>query len=114
LIGQARALDLILTGRAVHSDEALAIGLVHRVVPDGESRQAAETLAASMARFPQQCLRHDRMSCYEQWGLPFDDAMRNEFRHGLKSLSSDEARAGAERFRKGEGKHGRFADDPAV
>jgi len=114
LIGHSRALDLILTGRAVASDEALAIGLVNRVVPDGESRQAAEALAATIARFPQQCMRHDRMSCYEQWGLPFDEAMRNEFRHGLESLASGEARAGAERFRKGEGKHGRFVGDPAV
>jgi enoyl-CoA hydratase len=114
LIGHGRALDLILTGRAVHADEALAIGLVSRVVPDGESREAAEAMAALVSRFPQQCLRHDRLSCYEQWGLPFDEAMRNEFRHGLESLSSGEARAGAERFRKGEGKHGTFAGDPAV
>jgi len=113
LIGHARALDLILTGRAVRADEALAIGLVNRVVPDGESRQAAEALASSIARFPQQCLRHDRLSCYEQWGMSLDEAMRSEFRHGLESLSSGEARAGAERFRKGEGKHGSFADDLA-
>jgi enoyl-CoA hydratase len=111
LIGHSRALDLILTGRAVQADEALAIGLVNRVVPDGESRKAAEAIAASIARFPPQCLRHDRISCYEQWGLPLDEAMRNEFRHGLASVASGEAHAGAERFRKGQGKHGSFGDD---
>ncbi len=106
LVGHSRALDMILTGRAVHADEALAIGLVNRVVPDGESRRAAEAMAASIAAFPQQCMRNDRLSCYEQWGLPLDEAMRNEFRHGLASLASGEARAGAERFREGEGRHG--------
>lgn len=114
LIGHGRALDLVLTGRAVHADEALAMGLVDRVVPDGDSRGAAEALAASLSRFPQQCLRHDRLSCYEQWGMALDEAMRNEFRHGQESLASGDAHAGAERFRKGEGKHGSFADDPAV
>lgn len=109
LIGHGRALDLILTGRAVPADEALAMGLVNRVVPDGTSRQAAEELAATLARFPQQCLRHDRLSNYEQWGQNMDAAMQNEFRHGLASLASGEGRAGAERFRSGEGKHGEFA-----
>ena len=113
LIGQARALDLILTGRPVHADEALAIGLVNRIVPDGEARHAAEALAASIARFPQQCLRNDRLSCYEQWDFSLDEAMRNEFRRGLASLASGEAREGAERFRTGEGRHGEFGDDLA-
>jgi enoyl-CoA hydratase len=110
LIGHSRAMDMILTGRAVPADEALAIGLVNRVVPDGEARRAAEAMAASLAAFPQQCLRHDRLSCLEQWGLPLEGALGNEFRHGLASLASGEARAGAERFRKGEGKHGSFRD----
>ena len=108
VIGHGRALDLILTGRAVGADEALAMGLVNRVVPDGMARAAAETLAATIARFPQQCLRNDRLSCHEQWGLPIDEALLNEFRHGLASLASDEARAGAESFRAGKGKHGSF------
>jgi enoyl-CoA hydratase len=111
LIGHSRALDMILTGRAVPAGEALAMGLANRVVPDGTARQAAEALAASIARFPQQCLRHDRLSCHEQWGLPLDQAMENEFRHGLASLASGEARSGADRFRRGEGKHGAFAED---
>ena len=108
LIGHGRALDLILTGRAVGADEALAMGLVNRVVADGTAKAAAEELAATIARFPRQCLRHDRLSCHEQWGLPVDEALRNEFRHGLASLASDDARAGAASFRDGKGKHGTF------
>jgi enoyl-CoA hydratase len=108
LIGHARALDLILTGRPVGADEALAFGLANRVVPEGEARAAAEALAAQIAAFPQACLRHDRLSTYEQWGLPLDQALNNECRHGQVSLASGDAEAGAGRFREGEGRHGRF------
>ncbi len=111
LIGHGRALDMILTGRAVSAGEALTMGLVNRVVPDGSARQAAEALAASLTVFPQQCMRNDRLSACEQWGMPHDAAMKNEFRHGLASLASGEASAGAARFRAGKGKHGEFADD---
>lgn len=107
LIGHSRALDLILTGRAVLADEALQMGLVNRVVANGGAREAAETLAAAIARFPQQCMRNDRLSSYEQWDLPVDAAMRNEFRRGQMSLATGEAAAGARRFSGGEGKHGR-------
>ena len=106
LIGQSRAIDMILTGRPVASDEALAIGLANRVVADGEARQAAEALAAELARFPQACLRHDRLSAHEQWGLTQDMAMDNEFRHGQATLASGEWLDGASRFGKGEGRHG--------
>jgi enoyl-CoA hydratase len=105
LIGLSRALDLILTGRAVAAREALEMGLVNRVVPSGMSRAAAEELALELTRFPQTCLRHDRLSAYESLGLPFADAMANEFAHGLESMRADAA-AGAERFRAGEGRHG--------
>ena len=108
LIGHSRALDLILTGRAVGAEEALAMGLANRVVANGEARAAAEALAAQIAAFPQACLRHDRLSSYEQWGLPLAEALRNECRHGQPSLASGEATAGAGRFREGEGRHGRF------
>ncbi len=108
LIGHSRALDLILTGRAVGAEEALAMGLANRVVAEGEARAAAEELAAQIAAFPQACLRHDRLSSYEQWGLPLAEALRNECRHGQASLASGEATAGAGRFREGEGRHGRF------
>lgn len=108
LIGHSRALDMILTGRPVSADEALAIGLANRVVPDGTARQAAETLAAEIAAFPQTCLRHDRLSSYEQWGMSLPDALTNETRHGAFSLVSGDALAGAAQFKQGKGRHGVF------
>ncbi|MCK9380583.1 MAG: crotonase/enoyl-CoA hydratase family protein [Sulfuritalea sp.] len=110
LIGHSRALDLILTGRPVGADEALAIGLANRVVADGAARAAAEALAVQIAAFPQTCMRHDRLSSYEQWGLPLQEALINECRHGRISLDSGDAKTGADRFREGEGRHGRFED----
>ena len=86
MIGMGRALDLILTGRPVATDEALAIGLANRVVPDGEALVAAERLAREISRFPQACLRGDRRSAFEQWGLGEGDAMANEFRIGKRVL----------------------------
>jgi len=108
LIGQSRAMEMILTGRAVGAEEALAMGLANRIVADGTAREAAEALAAELARHPQACLRHDRLSSYEQWGQPLPQAMANEFTHGLKTLESGEWQQGAARFGKGEGKHGAF------
>jgi enoyl-CoA hydratase len=78
LIGASHALDMILTGRPVEADEALAWGLANRVVPHGQARAEAEKLAAELARFPQVCLRADRMSCHVQWGLDLAEALRNE------------------------------------
>jgi len=108
LIGHSRALDMILTGRPVGADEAFAMGLANRLVADGEARAAAEALAAQIATLPQTCMQHDRLSSYEQWGLPLADALQNEFRHGRISLDSGDAKSGAGRFKEGEGRHGRF------
>jgi enoyl-CoA hydratase len=107
LIGLSRALDLILTGRAVGAEEALQMGLVNRVVPKGEARHAAQELARQIAGFPQICLRGDRSSAYEQFDLSFEEAMANEFRHGLKAIEQ-EASKGAARFAEGSGRHGEF------
>jgi enoyl-CoA hydratase len=106
LIGQGRALDLILTGRAVGAKEALEMGLANRIVRTGTARAAAEALARELAALPQLCLRSDRLSAYEQWDLSFEEAMRNEFRRGLEVLDSGESRAGAARFAQGAGRHG--------
>jgi enoyl-CoA hydratase len=107
LIGMSRALDMVLTGRPVGADEALAMGLVNRVVPDGASREAAESLARELAAFPQTCLREDRLSLLEQDGLDEQGALANELGHGVRSLA--EVEAGLERFRSGAGRHGSFS-----
>ena len=87
LIGTSRAMDMILTGRPVDAAEALAIGLVNRVVGRGESLAAAQELARSLARFPQTCMREDRLSLLEQEGLDEREAIAAEFEHGLRSLA---------------------------
>ncbi|MCX2934597.1 crotonase/enoyl-CoA hydratase family protein [Mycobacterium sp. CVI_P3] len=104
LIGHSRAMDLILTGRAVDADEALAIGLANRVVPNGEARRAAEELAAELAQLPQLCLRSDRMSMLHQWGQAEAEALDFEF--GSLSRVAAESLAGAARFAEGAGRHG--------
>ncbi|WPH15797.1 crotonase/enoyl-CoA hydratase family protein [Variovorax paradoxus] len=107
IVGMGRALDLILTGRAVSAQEAHAMGLVNRVVPPGGARQAAEALAREIASFPQNCMLADRHSAYAQWNLPLADALRQEGRLGVPIVAAEGA-AGAERFVRGAGRHGAF------
>ena len=105
IVGIGRALDMILTGRAVGAAEALQMGLVNRVVPNGKSRRAAEELAAELAALPQSCLRSDRMSVLEQDGMDEKSALHNELRHGMIALRNG-ALDGAQRFASGAGRHG--------
>jgi enoyl-CoA hydratase len=104
------AMDMILTGRGVDAREALAMGLVNRVVPKGTARQEAEKLAADLARLPQICMRHDRLSAYQQWDLDYADAMANETAHGRAAMLSGESLSGAGRFASGKGRGGSFTD----
>jgi len=106
IVGQGRALDMILTGRPVGAAEALSWGLADRVVPPGGARAAAEALAAELAALPPVCLQGDRAAVYDTAGLPLDEAMRVEFGHGMRTLASGEAAAGAASFAAGAGRHG--------
>ncbi len=107
LIGLSRALDLILTGRAVPAAEALAMGLVNRVTPAGSARQVAEDLANEIAGFPEVCMRADRRSAHGQFGLDLEHALQNELDGGIEALER-EGLAGALRFAGGAGRHGTF------
>jgi enoyl-CoA hydratase len=109
LIGHSRALDMILTGRAVEADEALAIGLANRLCPEGEALATAQALAAEIARFPALCMRTDRRTSYDQWGLDLPDALRLEAREGGAPVREG-AREGAGRFAGGAGRGGSFGD----
>jgi enoyl-CoA hydratase len=106
LVGMGRALDMILTGRPVSAAEALQIGLVNRLVPDGQARAAAQELARELAALPQACLRSDRLSALESVSLSDKEAMANEFRHGMTVLGSSAAADGVGRFRRGAGRGG--------
>ena len=108
LVGHSHALDLILTGRGVAGEEAQRMGLANRLVPTGEALTAAVELARQVAGFPQLCMRSDRRSSYEQWGMSLDEALANETRLGLEVIASGETVAGAARFAAGEGRHGAF------
>src|SRR2546425_437563 len=106
MIGQGRAMDLVLTGRPVSAVEALGIGLVERLAPPGMALTEAMALARMLAELPQGALRADRRSLLGQWSLSIDEAMRVEYRGGLEALASGEAQAGARRFSEGGGRHG--------
>lgn len=107
IVGQSHALDMILTGRPVHADEALRIGLANRVVANGQALEEARTLARQIAAFPQQCLRADRLSAYRQWDVDLPEALRREGALGYPIVQA-EAITGAARFASGAGRHGHF------
>lgn len=106
LVGQGRALDLVLSGREVEAAEALAMGLVNRVAPTGQALEQAVAWGHQLAALPQTCMRNDRASVLAQWGLPVAEAMDGELRFGLDSLASPDAAAGAAGFAAGAGRHG--------
>ena len=106
LVGHGRAMDLLLTGRPVGAAEALAMGLVNRVVPDGTALTAAVALARELTALPQAGLRNDRLSAIEQWDLTEPEAVANELRRGMATLASGETAAGAASFAAGQGRHG--------
>ncbi len=107
LIGHSRAMDMILTGRAVSAEEALSFGLANRMVPDGTALREAIEIAETIAKFPQECMRNDRESALEQWDLSFEDALAVEAAIGRKSFRNG-ATAGAKRFEQGKGRGGSF------
>jgi enoyl-CoA hydratase len=106
MIGQGRALDLILTGRPVPAEEALRIGLIERMVEPGQAVAEAQRLALEISKFPPGALRADRISVLGQWSFDLDMAMRAEYRGGIGVLSSGESQEGAKRFAEGTGRHG--------
>ncbi len=108
LIGHSQAMDLILTGRPIGGPEALQMGLANRLVVKGEARTQAIALAHEIARFPQTCLRADRLSALRQWDLTEEEAIANEMRGGIEVIGSGETLAGAGRFASGSGRHGTF------
>ena len=106
LIGQGRALDMILTGRPVRAEEALQIGLVTRLVEPGRALAEAQTLAHQIAAFPSGAMRADRRSVLNQWSLSFAEAADAEHRGGIDVIASGDAQQGARRFSEGAGRHG--------
>ena len=108
LIGASRAMDLILTGRAVAAKEAFEIGLVNRLAPKGGALEAALELATQLSGFPQTTMRNDRLSSLEQWSLDWTEATRREAEFGRASMATGDSRSGAQRFASGAGRHGAF------
>ena len=112
IVGQGRALDMILTGRPVQAEEALQMGLANRVVPNGEALATAQSLARQIAGFPQLCVQADRHSVYRQWDYELDEALVHEIA-GSSSVVLEQAIAGSRNFAEGAGRHGQFSGDEA-
>jgi enoyl-CoA hydratase len=109
LVGMGRAMEIILTGRKVAAEEAYRIGLAEKIVPHGAAREAAETMAQEISRFPQVCLRADRLSAYRAWGKPVREGLESEWATSAGVVKAEGIR-GATRFAEGKGRHGDFRD----
>jgi enoyl-CoA hydratase/carnithine racemase len=109
LIGHSHALDMILTGRGVSGDEAVRMGLANRLVPKGETLAAATELAREIASKPQAAMRSDRMSSYQQWSLTLDEALANEYEHGMATVRTGELFGGLDRYSSGDWRSAREA-----
>lgn len=108
LIGHSRSLDMILTGRAIEAKEAFEWGLANRLCKKDQGLQEAIELAEMIKSFPENCMKNDRKSSYEQFSMNMQDALHNEFMHGCRTLATQEYLQGSKRFASGEGKHGNF------
>jgi enoyl-CoA hydratase len=109
LVGLGKALEIIMTGRKVTAEESYRIGLCEKVVPEGQAREAAEAMAQEIARFPQECMRADRLSVYRAWGKSVREGLESEWATSAGIVKA-EGIAGAERFASGKGRHGDFKD----
>jgi enoyl-CoA hydratase len=109
LVGMGKAMEIILTGRKVPAEEAYRIGLAERIVPHGAAREAAEEMAQQIARFPQACMRSDRLSAYSAWGKPVREGLESEWATSAGMVKAEGIR-GASRFAEGKGRHGGFQD----
>ncbi|HUG59489.1 MAG TPA: crotonase/enoyl-CoA hydratase family protein [Candidimonas sp.] len=105
LIGMSNALDMLLTARKVDAVKAEQMGLVNRVVPNGQARACAEELALTLAAFPQVAMLSDRQSAYEQEALALSAAIDREAELSIQARLK-EAEQGARRFASGAGRHG--------
>jgi enoyl-CoA hydratase len=109
LVGLGKALEIIMTGRKVTAEESYRIGLAEKVVPHGKAREAAEAMAREIARFPQECMRADRLSAYRAWGKSVREGLESEWATSAGIVKA-EGIAGATRFASGKGRHGDFGD----
>ena len=109
LVGMGKAMEIILTGRKVPAEEAYRIGLAEKIVPHGKAREAAEDMAQEIARFPQECVRADRLSAYRAWGRSVREGLESEWATSARIVKAEGIR-GATRFAEGKGRHGDFRD----
>jgi enoyl-CoA hydratase len=106
IVGLGRALDMILTGRAVNAPDALQMGLANRVVEKGKHIEAAIALGQTLAQFPQLCMRNDRRAVYEGLGQKMVDGLQIEADLGWETLTSGESIDGPKMFQSGVGRGG--------